>query len=102
MTEAEDKRVIACNYLKGTKSVSKGSLCYVVGTSGAAERINILVRPRGGRWIKKWESFKRLGNFRAKTVPAQHSRYGDDRIFTYTETGLESDLDWFRQIKVHA
>lgn len=98
---AFDKKAIACNYLECTSSVSKGALAYVVATSGAAERINILVRSKGGRWIKKWESFKRLGNFRGKTIPPSHPRFSDQRIRDYSSYPEEvnNDLEWFEQIK---
>lgn len=97
-----DRIAIACNFLEGTNVASKGALAYVVGTSGGAERIDILVRSRGGRWVKKWESFKRLGNFRAKTIPPRHPRYHDKRVRFYSNGTLDSDLKWFEQIKATA
>jgi hypothetical protein len=40
------------------------------------ERVRLLARSRSGRWIEKWETRKRLGNFRWKTIPAEHPFYG--------------------------
>lgn len=90
-----DKRVIACNYLEAVSVASKGALCYVVGTAGDAENIELLIRSRSGRWIQKWERLKRIGNFRFKTLPPEHPRYKDERIATYF---AEERLAWLKEI----
>lgn len=89
-----DKQVIACNYTEATKVASKGALCYVIGINrgNGSERIEILARSRGGRWIEKWESIKRLNNFRLKTLPQGHPRYNDERLWDYGAEKALSDL----------
>ncbi len=69
--------MIACNYSESCKTATKGSLAYVMGINPGWDnnRIPILSRSRGGRWIWKWESLKRLCNFRLKTIPPEHPRY---------------------------
>jgi hypothetical protein len=81
---SEDKRVVAGNYTEATSIASTGALCYLCGVddSSPAERLEVLVRSRSGRWIRKWEDARRLGNFRVKTLPPQHPLYGDERILT--------------------
>jgi hypothetical protein len=63
-------KAIACNYTESTKIASVGAIAYVArGNPGNGhERIPIVARSRGGRWIYKWESIRRLDNFRLKTV----------------------------------
>lgn len=82
MSDNADRTVIACNYAEGTKIASLGALAYFCDgwTGGGYERVRVLVRSRGGRWVKKWESVKRLRNFRLKTLPASHPRYADKRV----------------------
>lgn len=74
-----DKRVIACNYRVPAKVARAGALCYVLDANygNAGERVRLLVRSRGARWIEKWEDTRRLTNFRGKTVPPEHGRYAD-------------------------
>lgn len=72
-----DRYIAACNYTEGTKSVKCGAKAYVVIAVGVPDRVMVKVRSRGGRWIKKWESVARLGNWRRKTVPPEHSVYDD-------------------------
>jgi hypothetical protein len=73
----DDLRVIACNYRDGTKIASAGALAYVCWTNpgGGNDRIPILARSRGSRWVRKWEAMHRLANFRFKTIPPEHPRY---------------------------
>jgi hypothetical protein len=80
----EDHRVVACNYTTATSIAAKGALCYLCGVddSSPAERLEVLVRSRGGRWVRKWEDARRLGNFRVKTLPPAHPLYNDERILT--------------------
>lgn len=72
-----DKRVVACNYVVGTSIASEGALAYVCSPNpgGGYDRMCIVVRSRGGRWVEKWEDTRRLGNFRAKTVPPESPVY---------------------------
>jgi hypothetical protein len=88
-----DKKVIACNYRVATKTASEGALAYFFGgwRGGGYERVQILLRSRGGRWIKKWESIKRLDNFRLKTIPPEHPRY-KDVVLLDGWAGLETEL----------
>ena len=88
-----DKLVIACNYTEAISECSAGSLAYVIGVPGDPSRIHLLTRSRSGRWIDKWESLKRLDNFRGKTIPPEHPLYKDGRLFDYGEY-RQKYLDW--------
>lgn len=76
----KEVKVVACNYAVAVKTASKGSLCYVLRDNAGwgNERIVILSRSRGGRWIMRWERIDRLTNFRTKTVVADNPVY--DRV----------------------
>lgn len=88
-----DIRVVACNVSFGTKVFPAGARAYVVMTNpgNGNDRVVILGRSRGGRWVKKWERRDRLSNFRTKTIPPEHplyTRLGDG-------DGLASPRDFF-------
>jgi hypothetical protein len=76
--------VIACNYLDATKAASLGAAAFVARLNGgnANDRIQVLVRAHGGRWVKKWEPTFRLGCFRVKLLPPAHPRFADPRLLT--------------------
>ncbi len=76
-TEMSDLKRIACNYSTGAKTATEGSIAYVVqlNPGGGNDRILILSRSRGHRWIEKWEAITRLNNFRSKTVPMDNPLY---------------------------
>lgn len=80
--DPRDRRVIACNYSEGTKTCKKGARAYLVQTNpgGGHDRIVILARSRGGRWIEKWEDIRRLKGFRLTTIPSAHPLYHSTRI----------------------
>lgn len=80
---AEDRRVVQCNYTEAVSEARAGARAYLVNPNlgNGADRIEILVRSRGGRWIEKWEDIRRLGDFRVKTLPPEHPLYGDDRLY---------------------
>jgi len=63
-----------------TKTATTGALAYVrwPNPGNSNDRIALLIRSRGGRWIEKWEDMRRLGNFRLKTLPPEHPLY--DRL----------------------
>src|SRR5215218_10808145 len=86
----DDKHVIACNVTEPTKTATAGSRAYVIwpNPGWANERIYLLIRSRGGRWIKKWEDMRRVDNFRAKTLPPEHPLYGRD-LMRATDEGLQ-------------
>lgn len=86
---ADDRHVVQCNYTEGITSVTQGARAYVIypNDGNGAERICVLVRSRGGRWIEKWEDIRRLGNFRAKTLPPEHPLYGNDRLLPAEHAG---------------
>jgi hypothetical protein len=75
-------RVVQCNYTSPVSAAAAGARAYLVRANpgGGDDRIVILVRSRGGRWIEKWEDIRRLGSFRARTLPPGHPMYGDERI----------------------
>ena len=79
-TTPEDHRAIACNYAEPVGVAAEGALCYVrwPNPGGGNDRMQLLVRSRGGRWIEKWEAISRLQNFRLKTIPPDHPLY--DRL----------------------
>lgn len=89
-----DKRAIACNLLRTRSESAKGSLAYVSSLNGGAESIAIVLRSRSGRWIRIYERLRYLGNFRTKTIPPEHPRYGDYRIMfnVRKDTELASGL----------
>lgn len=77
MSDPVDRRVAQCNYAEGTSIARPGARAYVArGLAGNGyERIPILVRSRGGRWVRKWERSDRLIDFRVKTLPPEHPMY---------------------------
>jgi hypothetical protein len=94
--EPVDRRAIVCNYLEATNVSAVGSRAYVSWSTGGAlpERVMVLARSRHGRWINKWENTRRLGNFRAVTLPPEHPRYDDERVrvVLVDEAALVRDL----------
>jgi hypothetical protein len=83
--EVEDRKVVQCNYTTSTKTIPPGARAYLVRTNpgNGNDRIVVLVRSRGGRWIEKWESIRLLKNFRVKTLPPGHPQYGNDNLWSY-------------------
>jgi hypothetical protein len=73
-----DRRAIQCNYREGTTIAAMGARAYVIlaNLGGGHDRIEVLVRSRGRRWVRKWESMRRLTDFRLKTLPPEHPQYG--------------------------
>jgi len=78
-----DRRVVQCNYAVGTNIASEGARAYVSlpNKGNGHDRIRVLVRSRGARWVLKWEDTRRLTNFRVKTLPPEHPLYADERLF---------------------
>ena len=91
---AWDRRVVQCNYAEPTSAAATGARAYLVRPNPGSgdERIVILVRSRGGRWIEKWEHIRRLENFRCKTLPAVHDLYGDERIWDHDAEAMAARL----------
>lgn len=82
-------RAIFCNYTKGTGIAAESAKCVLLSYGnvvGRDNRVIVLARSRGGRWVKKWETLKRLGNFRVKTVVESDPLYkvSYDRLY-YTD-----------------
>jgi hypothetical protein len=90
-----DRRVIACNYTETTNICPKGGLAYVWLTNpgGGNDRIPLIARSHSGRWVHKWESMKRLENFRFKTLPPEHPRFKDHEYWRPSE----QDLQWLQE-----
>ena len=86
MEAKEDRRVVAVNVLRPTSATSKGAKAFVVlpNDGNANDRIELLIRSRGGRWIERWEAAKNLANARAVTIPPQHPLYGRERLWSVT------------------
>lgn len=84
--QAKDRRVIACNPIEDTSAYARGELAYVMQLS--QDRVRVLVRSRGTRWVEVWVKIARLANFRFKTIPHQHPLYehvgevGEPQFFT--------------------
>lgn len=79
-----DRLVVQCNYATGTGVATAGARAYLTrgNPGGYHDRIMVLVRSRGGRWVEKWESIARLDGFRVKTIPPDHPRWTDARLWT--------------------
>lgn len=77
MTDRPDLRVVQCNIAAPTKVATRGSRAYLVrlNPGGGDDRIVVLVRSRGRRFVQKWENIKNLTDFRVKTVPPEHPMY---------------------------
>lgn len=78
-----EHRAIQCNLTAGQKTATKGARAYVTlpNGGGGSDRIEILLRSRGGRWIEKWQDIRTLADFRVKTIPLGHPLYHDQRIW---------------------
>lgn len=76
----KEVKVVVCNYAVATNTARKGSFSYVIldNPGNGNERIMLLSKSRGGRWIERWEQTSRLTNFRRKTVVAANPMY--DRV----------------------
>jgi hypothetical protein len=91
-----DRKVIQCNYRKATKVAVEGARAYLMlnNRGNANDRIMILVRSRGGRWVGKWEAMANLHNFRVKTLSPGHPLYDDQyRIWQERNPARQSLLD---------
>ena len=77
---AMDYNAIKCNYTEATNVARRGAVAYVRLTNpgGGHDRIEIIIRSRGGRWVTKWESIDRLDHFRVVTLPPEHPMYDRD------------------------
>lgn len=86
-----DRGVIQCNYLTGTRVAVAGSRAFVVciNPGNDNDRIEVLVRSRSGRLVRKWEAMHRLYNFRVKWLPPDHPRYADERVWSGTRSQCE-------------
>jgi hypothetical protein len=75
---SDDYRALACNYAEPASAAAKGALAYVrwPNYGNGNDRVPLLARSRGGRWIRKWESMARLCNFRLTTIPPEHPMWG--------------------------
>jgi len=63
------------------------------------EMAEVELRSRGGRWVEKWEATRRLENFRLKTIPPEHPRFTDRRLWTSaTQADLEECLSAVAQL----
>ncbi len=89
-----DRRVVACNYGEATSVAPQGALAFVVypDPDGFGKRVELLVRSRSGRWVRKYEDIRRVTNFRAKTVPPEHPRHGDKRLWDHEAEGTAAKL----------
>lgn len=81
-----DRRVIQCNVTHPTKTAVAGARAYVILTNHGSghDRIEVLVRSRGGRWIEIWQNIRGLDSFRVKTLPPEHPLYGRRRLYAWS------------------
>jgi hypothetical protein len=88
------RRVVQCNYAEGTAAVADGARAYVVlaNPGNADDRIEVLARSRGGRWIRTWADIRRLHDFRCKTLPPEHPLYADERLWDYEPDAMAARL----------
>lgn len=93
-TAPDDRLVVQCNYAEPVSVAAKGARAYLVrpNPGGGNDRIVILVRSRGGRWVEKWEDIRRLAGFRVKKLPPQHPLFGDERIWDYDAPDMAARL----------
>lgn len=95
-----DRLVIQCNYVEGTKITPAGARAYLSLTNpgNAHDRIMVLVRSRGARWVRKWENTARLVDFRVKVLPPEHPLY--DHRDLYPPREYADDREWMEQLVV--
>ena len=88
-----DKFAIVCNVAEPTKTARTGAFAYVTDPNrgNGGERVRLLLRSRGGRWIDKWEKATRLTNFRIKTIPPEHPFYTGFRVMTYDSREIAAE-----------
>lgn len=88
-----DRLVIQCNYAEGTKIAPEGARAYLALTNpgNANDRIQVLVRSHGARWVRKWESMKRLSTFRVKTLPPEHPLHGSWDLFPSADADVDRE-----------
>lgn len=67
-----DEKVIVCNH-KGNHFIRAGARAYLLlpNRGNDYDNVYLFIRTRSGRYIKKWENFKNLYNFREVTKPPQ-------------------------------
>lgn len=67
-------RAVACNYRIPTKVCKRGAKAFVLSTNpgNGSDRISVMARSRGGRWVEKYEDSRYLHNFRVVTLMACH------------------------------
>lgn len=94
-----DRLVIQCNYTEGTNIASPGARAYLamINPGNGNDRITVLVRSRGSRWVRKWENTARLADFRVKVLPPEHPLYGSEDLFP--QLGFD-DRVWLEQLAV--
>lgn len=73
----EETRAVACNYRIPTKVCVRGAKAFVLGTNpgNGSDRIKVLARSRGGRWVEKYEDARYLHNFRTVTLMECHPAF---------------------------
>jgi hypothetical protein len=88
------RNVVQCNIREATKIYPAGAKAYLVisNPGNGHERIVILGRSYGGRWIEKWERIDNLRDFRAKTLPPEHPFYDNDRIWDVVQDVAATDI----------
>lgn len=94
---------MACNVTEGTSAVAENAKAYVITTTGdGLERVEVLARSRGGRWIRWWTTTARLRDFRPVTIVPESPRFTDP-IQQPNAEGLAASLavasaNWRKQV----
>lgn len=90
MPTLNDRRVIACNVAQPSNVAPEGAKAFIsqLNHGGGNDRVVVLMRSRGIRFILKWTPIERLRNFRLVTIPPAHPLYKDLRLRDCTDKDL--------------
>lgn len=73
----DEIKAVACNYRYSTKLCPQSAKAFVLGSNpgNGSDRICVVARSRGGRWVTKYEDSRYLENFRLVTLLACRAPY---------------------------
>ncbi len=98
---------IKANLSVSRTTASKGALCWILrlNPGGGNDRIVVLLRSRGGRWIEIWMNRRHLTNFRGAWVPEHlrneslRSKYPIIDDYILFETKADADK-WCKDFRI--
>lgn len=76
--------VIQCNLIDTDGQAPRGYLANA-NWGNYADKIEVVLRRKEGRWSAYWTGIERFDNFRVKTLPPEHPRFGDGRILDFPD-----------------